>query len=238
MAKSANAIDSRSIVRKDLWVQLPPAAPPESDLRPVCRAAPPYPLECVDDRGLGSAYVYLLGLYLGDGTLARAPRNVWRLRIFQTRVYTRLVDECIATIREVMGGRVGIVHRFGCTEIYSFWKHWICVFPQHGAGSKHLRRIALEPWQRELVDRFPRDFLRGLIHSDGCRVTNNVRGANGDPYAYPRYFFTNHSDDIRELFVWACGLIGVDCRPNNRWNISVAKRASVAILDAFIGPKG
>jgi hypothetical protein len=66
---------------------------------------------------------------------------------------------------------------------------------------------------------------------------NSVRGANGDRYEYPRYFFTNHSDDIRELFVWACGLIGVDCRPNNRWNISVAKRASVAILDEFIGPK-
>ena len=88
-----------------------------------------------------------------------------------------------------------------------------------------------------LVERFPREFLKGLIHSDGCRATNKVRGANGDCYEYPRYFFTNHSDDIRELFTWACGLIGVDCRPNNRWNISVARRASVAVLDEFIGPK-
>src|SRR5687767_12594880 len=233
----ANAIDSKSIVRKDLWVQLPPAAPTDLDSRPQCHASPPYPLECVDDRGLGSAYVYLLGLYLGDGTLSRAHRGVWRFRIFQDSRYSGLVDLCLATITEVMGGDGGTVQRLGCTEIYKFWKHWICVFPQHGAGPKHLRRIQLETWQRSLVERFPRDLLRGLVHSDGCRVMNNVRGANGDRYEYPRYFFTNHSDDIRELFVWACGLIGVDCRPNNRWNISVARRASVAKLDEFIGPK-
>jgi hypothetical protein len=28
--------------------------------------------------------------------------------------------------------------------------------------------------------------------------------------------------------------MGVDCRPNNRWNISVARRSSAAILDEFI----
>jgi hypothetical protein len=56
-------------------------------------------------------------------------------------------------------------------------------------------------------------------------------------YEYPRYFFTNHSADIRDLFAWGCSLIGVECRQNNAWNISVAKRASVEILDSFIGPK-
>ena len=82
---------------------------------------------------------------------------------------------------------------------------------------------------------------RGLIHSDGCRVINRVTNgrANDHPkrYEYPRYFFTNHSSDLRELFQWACALIGVESRPNNRWNISVAKRRSVEILDSFVGPK-
>jgi hypothetical protein len=41
-----------------------------------------------------------------------------------------------------------------------------------------------------------------------------------------------------DIFVRACGLIGVECRPNNRYNISIARRRSVAILDEFIGPKG
>ncbi len=44
-----------------------------SILRPECRALPPDPIACVDDRGLGPAYVYLLGLYLGDGVISRIP---------------------------------------------------------------------------------------------------------------------------------------------------------------------
>jgi hypothetical protein len=201
--------------------------------------SPAHSLDCIDDRGLDASYVYLLGLYLGDGMLTRQRNGVWRLRIFQDQRYAQLIAWCDEAIREVTAGN-GVTHcrKIGCIEIVGYWKHWNCVLPQHGAGPKHLRRIQLETWQRQLVERFPRDFLRGLIHSDGCRAMNNVRGANGDRYEYPRYFFTNRSDDIRELFVWACGLIGVDCRPNNRWNISVAKRASVAVLDEFIGPKG
>ncbi|MCW2834843.1 MAG: hypothetical protein JWN68_2796 [Nocardioides sp.] len=50
------------------------------------------------------------------------------------------------------------------------WKHWPCLFPQHGAGRKHQRAIALEEWQRAVVTAFPADFLRGLFHSDGARV--------------------------------------------------------------------
>jgi hypothetical protein len=192
----------------------------------------------VDDRGLDASYVYLLGVYLGDGMLSRQANGVWRLRVFQDQRYKQLISWCDAAMREVTGGNaVSHLQKLGCIEMVSCWKHWNCLFPQHGVGPKHLRRIQLEAWQRSLVERFPHGFLRGLIHSDGCRAMNNVRGANGDRYEYPRYFFTNHSADIRELFVWACGLIGVDCRPNNRWNISVARRASVAILDEFIGPK-
>ena len=54
---------------------------------------------------------------------------------------------------------------------------------------------------------------------------------------YPRYFFTNHSDDIRALFAHACDLVGVEYRQDGPRNVSVAKRESAAILDSFIGPK-
>ena len=59
----------------------------------------------------------------------------------------------------------------------------------------------------------------------------------GRRYAYPRCFFTNRSRNILDLFVWACGLIGVQARQNNRCNVNVARRADVALLDTFIGPK-
>ncbi len=62
-----------------------------------------------------------------------------------------------------------------------------------------------------------------------------MRTAN--PYAYPRYQFSNRSLDIQRLFTRACDRVGVEWRQMNRWNISVAKRGSVALLDEFVGPK-
>lgn len=56
-------------------------------------------------------------------------------------------------------------------------------------------------------------------------------------YEYPRYLFSNRSAEIRDLFVRACASIGVECRANNWFSLSVARRRSVAILDEFIGPK-
>jgi hypothetical protein len=94
----------------------------------------------------------------------------------------------------------------------------------------------LTDWQAALVKGHPRDLLRGLIHSDGCRFTNTVRHEHRT-YEYPRYNFTNRSDDIRRIFCGACDLLGIEWRVMNRWNISVARRASVARLDEFVGPK-
>jgi hypothetical protein len=111
-------------------------------------------------------------------------------------------------------------------------------FPQHGAGRKHERIIRLESWQDRLVNRFPAEFLTGLIHSDGCRTTNRVTGAAGNrTYEYPRYFFSNNSPEIRGLFMFACQLLSIECRPNNPHSVSVARRASVARMDACIGRK-
>jgi hypothetical protein len=189
-------------------------------------------LRCVDDRGLGRSFPYLLGLYLGDGMLTRAHRDVWRLRISLDAKYPVIIGCAEAAIVEVAARGVGRVARTGCIEIYSNWKHWICLFPQHGAGPKHLRQITLEPWQEHLVRQHPGQFLAGLIHSDGCRCVNRVKG-----HEYPRYFFSNLSADIRAMFVAACALVGVDSRPDGARNVSVARRESVAILDELVGPK-
>lgn len=233
MAKSANAMVSNTIVRKDLWVQFPPAAP----MLPECRADPPDPGYCVDPRNLEAEYVHLLGVYLGDGTLTPIKaKRLWKLRLFQDLRYPHLISAWEHSALAVSGRRVTRVQRIGCMELVSAWKHWICLFPQHGAGPKHLRPIELTPWQINLVEYFPREFVKGLVESDGCRVTNWAR-ARGVRYEYPRYFFTNASDDIRALFQWACSLISVESRQSNARNISVARRRSVALLDEFIGPK-
>jgi len=61
--------------------------------------------------------------------------------------------------------------------------------------------------------------------------------ASAKTYRYPRYNFTNHSDDIRAVFCEYCDKVGVEWRRMNRWSISVARRDSVALMDRRIGPK-
>lgn len=177
-------------------------------------------------------YAYLLGLYLGDGCLSEHPRQVYRLRIVCSARYPDLMAQCEAAMAKVLPSKVGHVPKEGCVEVSSYSKHWICLFPQHGPGRKHERRIDLAPWQQEIVDLDPRPLVKGLIHSDGCRVLNWV---NGTPY--PRYHFTNVSPDIRAIFGRACDQLGIEWRQNNRVSLSVARRDSVALLDEFVGPK-
>jgi hypothetical protein len=66
---------------------------------------------------------------------------------------------------------------------------------------------------------------------------NTVRSPAGKRYSYPRYQFSNHSDDIRRIFTDACDELGIEWRVMNATNISVARRESVARLDEFVGPK-
>jgi len=58
---------------------------------------------------------------------------------------------------------------------------------------------------------------------------------NGTPY--PRYHFSNVSPDIKGIFGRACDALGIQWRPHNRVSLSVARRASVALLDEFVEPE-
>ena len=185
-------------------------------------------------------YSYLLGLYLGDGCLSPSGREGFRLRIVQDQRYVNLIEECERVILAMGPRSVHYCRAVGCVEIGSNWKHWIHLLPQHGPGPKWRRRIVLEPWQREVVADEPKQFLRGLIHSDGCRTTNVVhRTWQGRRvrYAYPRYFFSNASDDIRMLFTDACDLLGLRWTQTNARVVAVSRSSDVAFLDTFIGPK-
>jgi hypothetical protein len=117
------------------------------------------------------AYSYLLGLYLGDGHIISKVKQ-HTLSIYLDDAYPGLIDAAEAAMRDVMPGPcVGRRQKTGCTEVKSYTMHWTCMFPQHGPGKKHDRRITLEPWQREIVDEYPWEFIRGLIHSDGSPDT-------------------------------------------------------------------
>lgn len=86
-----------------------------------------------------------------------------------------------------------------------------------GRGTSTSRRIELTPWQQAIVDREPEQFVRGLLHSDGCRVMNRVV-VDGKDRSLDRlgihYTFSRRGLDV-----------------------SIARRESVARLDSFVGKK-
>ena len=189
-----------------------------------------------------TAYAELLGWYLGDGYLSRGRRGVYNLHVYNDLIYAKQNEHVQDLMRAVKpGGRPHTRGLPGCLAITVSWKHWPCLFPQHGPGRKHERPIMLEEWQIEIVSAHPADFLRGLFHSDGSRVANWTRrlvAGEMKRYDYPRWQFTNESADIRELCCWALDLVDVAWRQSNRKTISVSTRTGVARLDALMGLKG
>ena len=180
------------------------------------------------------AYSYLLGLYLGDGHLVHGRKDVFTLSIWCSDTWPGLLTAAKSAMHATMPvSSVFSRQCQGCTEVKSTSKHWPCLFPQHGPGMKHTRKIELAEWQRVIVDRYPGDFARGLFHSDGCRSMNRVRRvlADGDHwYEYPRYLFSNKSKDILGLCGVALDRLEVEWRFARQDVISVAKKEAVARL--------
>lgn len=193
-----------------------------------------------------TAYAYLLGLYLGDGHISRySAHRVPNLMITCSEAWPGLMDACEAAVRAVFTqNAVCRVRRTGCRNVKVYSRHLCCLFPQHGKGKKHERRIVLAGWQRRVVDAHPWELVRGLVHSDGCRVVNRtsrIVGGERKRYAYPRYFLTNRSEDILRLYADTLTAVGVEWQVTRRagvpYNVSVARRSSVALMDAYVGPK-
>jgi hypothetical protein len=191
-----------------------------------------------------AAYCYLLGAYLGDGHISVVSRRSASLIVSLDSSYPGIIAEVQQAVAAVFPGvRVHCFLRMGgsVTAVQANHPALPFAFPQHGAGKKHTRRIILTDWQRELTNTHPRDLLRGLIHSDGCRTVNRFRtklpSGRIAEYEYPRYFFSNLSADIRAIFCQHCELVGIRWTRSNPRNISVSHRKSVALRDEFVGPK-
>lgn len=173
--ETANAIGSKPIALRGLWVRLPPAAftRPVEDVARVRRLA---------SYGLNHSQI----CRLTGGTISSlTKKRCFKLRVFMDRRYPRIIAEVVEAMRAVMPTSIAAVQphpRHNAVEIHSYSNAWPCLFPQHGPGRKHERKIELTPWQEAIVDREPEKFIRGLIHSDGCRTTNRVTvAASGTP---------------------------------------------------------
>lgn len=191
-----------------------------------------------------AAYAYLLGVYLGDGHVA-FPNGRASLRVYLDAAYPGIVDAVITAASSTLpGANVTSYQRRNreCVVVQASSPLWPAVFPQCGPGKKHERRIVLTEWQREITADNPDALIRGLIHSDGCRTVNrfsvDLPVGGRRQYEYVRYFFSNLSADIRAIFIYHCGLLGIKCTLSNHRNVSVSHRHSVEPLESFVGPKG
>lgn len=180
-------------------------------------------------------YAYLLGLYLGDGCISTHPRAVYRLRISLDLRYPEIIAECARAVAALVPDNKVSVQTIqdSWVSVHAYSKAWPCLFPQHGPGKKHLRKIVLTEWQQRHAQHAPELLLRGLIQSDGCRFTNTGRGS----WRSPRYAFYNKSPEIRAIFCEACERIGVHWTLSRPETIYVSRMRDVAFLDRFIGPK-
>lgn len=172
-------------------------------------------------------YAYLLGLYLGDGSITRANR----LEIFLDSRQPEIIDSCATAMRAIHPrGKANVRWKkkgTNCKVVNSCAWQWLALFPQHGPGKKHLRPIALAPWQEEIARPHRLELLRGLIESDGSRFSRWVDGTD-----YPAYSFSNKSSDIRRILCWAADLAGIHYTQSSETTISIARRADVQRLDS------
>ena len=189
-------------------------------------------------------YSYVLGLYLGDGHVVVRRGRGRDLRLYLDSAYPQVIDEAAGALAALFPPARVCRYDYGNanrTILQVCHPALLRAFPQHGPGKKHDRKITLGPWQRALTRAEPGALLRGLIHSDGCRCINRFKSKLPSgriaEYAYPRYFFTNYSADIRDIFCEHCDLLGIRWTQSNARNISVSHRKSVAILDEIVGPK-
>jgi hypothetical protein len=206
---------------------------PHRPSRSECATDGHFPLPAAD-------YAYLLGLYLGDGCLAVTHRpSVWRLRVPLDARYPGIIEECCRAMEAMFPTKRAHQARqrhSACVVVSMYSTHWLCLFPQHGPGRKHHRPIILADWQQDIVDEQHGRFLRGLIHSDGCRVIARERQANRIREA-PRYVFSNRSDDIKGLFCASCDALGIRWTRPNYKEVAIYRLASVQRMDQFVGPK-
>lgn len=189
-----------------------------------------------------AAYAFVLGEYLGDGCV-RLFRGgtMFRLGIYNDKKYEGLNQLIENRMQRVLplNKVTRSSHGLNCWEIYVYSRSIPQLFPQMGPGRKHARKIELLPWQLEIVNAYPKEFVKGLFYSDGCIYDHKHDDGR---YVYLSYAFTNKSRDIAEYLCYALRAICIDKQP--RWAadreiyvISNFRKPDRAILATFLQRK-
>jgi hypothetical protein len=104
---------------------------------------------------LPPSYVYLLGVYLGDGSIESHARGVYKLRLTLDASYPLIIEETASAMRQVLpASKVNTwVRPYGDVELYSYSKALALPVPSTRCGPEapspdHPFRVAgaVGPW--------------------------------------------------------------------------------------------
>ncbi len=200
------------------------------------------------------AYAYLLGMYLGDGYISQVSRT-YALRIALDYSYPKIIQRVRDAMlicfpkNKITSFTSYFNEKPSCTELKIYNNDIPKKFPQHGKGKKHERSIVLEQWQQIIVEKYAKQFLRGLFESDGSRYISRIKKKNPEEYyEYVNYSFTNVSIDITNLVINHLKKLNINYKLQHKYKnkeekhqkqyvITISKKANVAFMDTFIGPK-
>ena len=134
----------------------------------------------------GADYAYLLGLYLGDGHIVLAgdrSKAVTRLSVWCADDWPGLIRECARAMQAIRpDNRVSLKQKQGCIEVSSNSRHWPCLFPQHGPGKKHARKIELADWQQLIVEQYLGDCSSAGSRWTGSGWSGGFRSRTRSPW--------------------------------------------------------
>jgi hypothetical protein len=200
----------------------------------------------LSDLQRNSIYSFILGMYLGDGCIGRTRTKT--LTIALDKKHEKLNEYVINAFTLLFNKKPKIFDR-SVDRGQKFKSNSITVsmssinigiiFPHEGVGPKHLRKIELQEWQKEIIN--PVELIKGLMFSDGCYYYCNH-------YKHYFYGFTNASMDIIKILEYYLNLLNIRYNKNitkafrakattSRNNICIGQKEDVEKLHSLIGDK-
>lgn len=188
-------------------------------------------------------YSYILGLYLGDGYICKYALTK-RLCIAMDAKYHNLNSDVYQSIYTLMNKTPSVIKkmvadRLSSIDVGLYSCNLGLIFPHEGIGLKHLRKIELQEWQKQIIE--PVQIVRGLIFSDGCYFIHRR-------FNRYEYSFTNCSLDIINILKHYLGVLNIkyNCHLDSKLHakkktpsyiLSICNRESVEKLHTLIGDK-
>lgn len=166
--------------------------------------------EIMNSEELRKAYSYVFAIYLSDGYLAelKSRPGVYRMRFFNDVKYPINSEEWRTELHKLFPNHV--VSRTKPSDrniwlISLYGRRIPVLFPHVGKGMKHERKLNIQDWQKDIIEKEPEKFIKGCIESDGSIYEQTV-----GKYKYVRYNFSNNSEEIASLLILALSKVGIE----------------------------